>query len=70
MSLGNTGTLMLSYHDKRTMIIFTRKSRHTDTKHYWKLTKHIFRYSHAVDKDAFNGAHTVNEGEHNSMFPD
>lgn len=33
-----------------------------DTKHYWNLTKHIFRYSHLNSKDAYNGAHTVNEG--------
>ncbi|KAI1793445.1 carboxypeptidase S [Ganoderma leucocontextum] len=31
------------------------------TKHYWKLTKHIFRYGHMNHADAFNGAHTVNE---------
>ena len=33
-----------------------------DTKHYWKLTKHIFRYGHTNHADSFNGAHTVNEG--------
>ena len=33
-----------------------------DTKHYWKLTKHIFRYGHTNDADSFNGGHTVNEG--------
>ncbi|KAI0825612.1 hypothetical protein BC629DRAFT_1578335 [Irpex lacteus] len=32
-----------------------------DTKHYWSLTKHIFRYSHLSDFDHYNGAHTVNE---------
>ena len=34
----------------------------SDTKHYWKLTKHIFRYGHINNGDSFNGAHTVNEG--------
>jgi len=33
----------------------------TDTKWYWKLTKHIFRYGHMNSGDSFNGAHTVNE---------
>ena len=37
-----------------------------DTKHYWKLTKHIFRYGHINGGDSFNGAHTVNEG---AFFP-
>ncbi|PCH34800.1 carboxypeptidase S [Wolfiporia cocos MD-104 SS10] len=32
-----------------------------DTKHYWKLTKHIFRYGHGNGEDHYNGAHTVNE---------
>ncbi|CDO72068.1 hypothetical protein BN946_scf184962.g11 [Trametes cinnabarina] len=32
-----------------------------DTKHYWKLTKHIFRYGHINTADSYNGAHTVNE---------
>ncbi|OCH86953.1 carboxypeptidase S [Obba rivulosa] len=31
------------------------------TKHYWKLTKHIFRYGHMNHGDSYNGAHTVNE---------
>ncbi len=35
-----------------------------DTKHYWNLTKHIFRYGHKGGFDAYNGAHTVNEGEY------
>ncbi|KAJ8095210.1 hypothetical protein PM082_010432 [Marasmius tenuissimus] len=35
----------------------------TDTRFYWNLTKHIFRYSHRGDRDdLFNGLHTVNEG--------
>ncbi|PIL24992.1 hypothetical protein GSI_12879 [Ganoderma sinense ZZ0214-1] len=33
----------------------------TDTRYYWNLTKHIFRYRHLGEKDVFNGAHTVNE---------
>ncbi|KAF8549259.1 carboxypeptidase S [Imleria badia] len=33
----------------------------TDTKHYWNLTKHIFRYHHRGVADAYNGIHTINE---------
>ncbi|KAG1821064.1 uncharacterized protein BJ212DRAFT_977270 [Suillus subaureus] len=33
----------------------------TDTRFYWNLTKHIFRFSPSFDTDIFNGAHTVNE---------
>ncbi|EIM86566.1 carboxypeptidase S [Stereum hirsutum FP-91666 SS1] len=32
-----------------------------DTRHYWNLTQHIFRYGHRGASDNFNGAHTVNE---------
>ena len=35
-----------------------------DTRFYWNLTEHIFRYSHRGDRDdLFNGLHTVNEGD-------
>ncbi|ESK94909.1 gly-x carboxypeptidase [Moniliophthora roreri MCA 2997] len=34
----------------------------TDTRFYWNLTRHIFRYSHRGDRDdLYNGLHTVNE---------
>ncbi|KAG8737510.1 alpha 1,2-mannosyltransferase 2.4.1 [Ceratobasidium sp. 414] len=33
----------------------------TDTKFYWKTTKHIFRYNHHFAGDLYNGAHTANE---------
>ncbi|EJT98323.1 carboxypeptidase S [Dacryopinax primogenitus] len=33
----------------------------TDTRHYWKLTKNIFRYAHLDPKGMYNGLHTVNE---------
>ncbi|KAG8701015.1 hypothetical protein FRC11_012494, partial [Ceratobasidium sp. 423] len=36
-------------------------SGNTDTKFYWKLTKHIFRYNHHFASDVYNGAHTANE---------
>ncbi|KAG1860316.1 hypothetical protein DFJ58DRAFT_779286 [Suillus subalutaceus] len=33
----------------------------TDTRHYWSLTRHIFRYNHRGATDGYNGAHTINE---------
>ncbi|KIY67309.1 carboxypeptidase S [Cylindrobasidium torrendii FP15055 ss-10] len=34
----------------------------TDTRFYWNLTRHIFRYSHRGDlDDLYNGLHTVDE---------
>ncbi|EKM49934.1 uncharacterized protein PHACADRAFT_130350 [Phanerochaete carnosa HHB-10118-sp] len=33
----------------------------TDTKRYWNLTRHIFRYSHISADALYNGAHTINE---------
>lgn len=41
-------------------------SGNTDTRHYWALTKHIFRYSHSWAGDhsfLTRGVHTVNERE-------
>ncbi|KAF8449399.1 hypothetical protein L210DRAFT_3388880 [Boletus edulis BED1] len=32
-----------------------------DTRFYWNLTKHIFRYGHRGGADGYNGAHTINE---------
>ncbi|KZW02629.1 carboxypeptidase S [Exidia glandulosa HHB12029] len=42
----------------------------TDTKRYWKLSKHIFRYDHLGATDAYNGAHTINEALRTKAFPD
>ncbi|KAF9219764.1 carboxypeptidase S [Gyrodon lividus] len=33
----------------------------TDTRHYWNLTKDIFRYGHRGATDGYNGVHTINE---------
>ena len=44
-------------------------SGNTDTKYYWDLTPHIFRYNHkATPKKLVNGVHTVNECEWFSIF--
>ncbi|KZT53554.1 carboxypeptidase S [Calocera cornea HHB12733] len=36
-------------------------SGNTDTRHYWPLTEHIFRYAHNRPEGIGNGFHTVNE---------
>ncbi|KIK94999.1 hypothetical protein PAXRUDRAFT_33217 [Paxillus rubicundulus Ve08.2h10] len=33
----------------------------SDTRHYWDLTKHIFRYNHRRATDGYNGVRTINE---------
>jgi len=33
----------------------------TDTRYYWKLTNHIFRYNHNSVAGYYNGVHTINE---------
>lgn len=40
----------------------------TDTRHYWNLTRHIFRYGHQDSRDCYNGAHTVNEAKRATGF--
>ena len=46
----------------------SESSLRADTRYYWNLTKNILRYNHLSEKDVFNGAHTVNEGELESSF--
>jgi Gly-Xaa carboxypeptidase len=57
---GNTGQQYLfDYHH----VILTPL---IDTRYYWKLTEHIFRYGHtdgARGGSIISGVHTVNEGE-------
>jgi Gly-Xaa carboxypeptidase len=43
--------------------------RFPDTRHYWSLTKHIFRYGHRGTTDGYNGAHTINEGKQVAALP-
>lgn len=33
-----------------------------DTKDYWNLSRHIFRYKHMHVDSFYNGVHTINEG--------
>ncbi len=54
--------LFFFWHEAEFFFCWTR----TDTRHYWKLTEHIFRYSHHYTGNrtwVAGGAHTVNEGE-------
>ncbi|THG92711.1 hypothetical protein EW026_g8286 [Hermanssonia centrifuga] len=50
-----------AYSGKKAVVAPSISLGNTDTKHYWNLTKHIFRYGHKGGFDAYNGAHTVNE---------
>ncbi|KAI0630735.1 carboxypeptidase S [Trametes polyzona] len=59
--IGVLGASNRTGYDKKTFIAPGMSTGNTDTKHYWKLTKHIFRYGHVNSADSFNGAHTVNE---------
>ncbi|KAI0358307.1 carboxypeptidase S [Trametes cingulata] len=59
--IGVLGASNRTGYDKKTFIAPGMSTGNTDTKHYWKLTKHIFRYGHINSADSYNGAHTVNE---------
>ncbi|KAH9849891.1 carboxypeptidase S [Lenzites betulinus] len=64
--IGVLGSSNRTGYDKKAFIAPGMSTGNTDTKHYWKLTKHIFRYNHMSGAylnggDSFNGAHTVNE---------
>ncbi|KAI0783641.1 carboxypeptidase S [Abortiporus biennis] len=49
------------FGDKNVVIAPMLAIGNTDTRFYWNLTRHIFRYVHFNDEDMYNGAHTVNE---------
>ncbi|KAI0675970.1 carboxypeptidase S [Trametes maxima] len=59
--IGVLGSSHREGYDKKVFIAPGMSTGNTDTKHYWKLTKHIFRYGHRNARDSYNGAHTVNE---------
>jgi Gly-Xaa carboxypeptidase len=44
----------------------------TDTKHYWNLTSHIYRYAHISGADMYtpSGIHSVNEALKATAFVD
>ncbi|KIJ55318.1 hypothetical protein M422DRAFT_23923 [Sphaerobolus stellatus SS14] len=49
--------------DKQVIVAPGIMTGNTDTRYYWKLTPHIFRYSHHGKEDNYpgGGVHTVNE---------
>ncbi|THU99095.1 carboxypeptidase S [Dendrothele bispora CBS 962.96] len=50
------------YEAERVVVAPSLALGNTDTRFYWNLTRHIFRYSHRGDRDdMYNGLHTVNE---------
>ncbi|TBU30546.1 carboxypeptidase S [Dichomitus squalens] len=61
--IGVLGASNRTGYDKKVFIAPGMSTGNTGqhTKHYWKLTKHIFRYGHTNAADTYNGAHTVNE---------
>lgn len=59
--ISSLGTSPRSDIPKKAFLAPTLSTGNTDTKWYWKLTKHIFRYGHVNSGDSYNGAHTVNE---------
>ncbi|TCD67576.1 hypothetical protein EIP91_012206 [Steccherinum ochraceum] len=49
-------------HQQKNVIVSpVVENGNTDTRAYWNLTRHIFRYTHLGDEDMYNGLHTVNE---------
>jgi Gly-Xaa carboxypeptidase len=59
---GNTGGCSCQLHCRREVDVHGLRS--TDTRHYWKLTRHIVRYNHQYNANARglpNNIHTVNE---------
>ncbi|EJD55092.1 carboxypeptidase S [Auricularia subglabra TFB-10046 SS5] len=59
-----------SYQGEDIIVAPGMSTGNTDTKRYWKLSKHIFRYNHRGAGDGYNGAHTVNEALRAKSFPD
>ena len=65
-----SGTIKATYNAHRSIsnsdpviIAPSMMSGNTDTRFYWKLSSHIFRYNHhnAAGKSPLSGVHTVNE---------
>jgi len=65
-----SGTIKATYNTHRSIndadsviVAPSIMSGNTDTRFYWKLSPHIFRYNHhnAAGKSPLSGVHTVNE---------
>ncbi|THH17830.1 hypothetical protein EW146_g3048 [Bondarzewia mesenterica] len=60
--LSTLGTALRdNYSDRKAVVAPGLSLGNTDTRHYWDLTRHIYRYGHRGATDAYNGAHTINE---------
>ncbi|RPD64023.1 carboxypeptidase S [Lentinus tigrinus ALCF2SS1-7] len=66
--IGVLGASNRTGYDKKVFIAPSMSTGNTDTKHYWKLTKHIYRYGHMNGEDSYNGAHTINEAVRGEGF--
>ena len=58
--VGNTGKQKYVITEMKTL---RHGSNDPDTRHWWNLAKHVFRYGHLGGADAYNGADTINEGQ-------
>ncbi|QRV91200.1 Gly-Xaa carboxypeptidase [Ceratobasidium sp. AG-Ba] len=63
-----SGVIRMTRGDKKTVVSPSIPTGGTDTKFYWDVTPNIFRYTHVLDKDVYNGAHTINEAIRASGF--
>ncbi|KAG9076408.1 hypothetical protein FRC06_009519 [Ceratobasidium sp. 370] len=63
-----SGVIRKTRGDKKVVVSPAIMSGNTDTRYYWDVTPHIFRYSHLSDEDAYNGMHTINEATRASGF--
>ncbi|KIJ65717.1 hypothetical protein HYDPIDRAFT_39633 [Hydnomerulius pinastri MD-312] len=49
------------YHTSNVVVAPSLIIGNTDTRYYWNLTKHIFRFGPLFESDTYNGVHTINE---------
>ncbi|KAG8678981.1 hypothetical protein FRC08_017330, partial [Ceratobasidium sp. 394] len=63
-----SGVIRKTSGDKKVIVSPAIMSGNTDTRYYWNVTPHIFRYSHLSSEDLYNGLHTINEATRASGF--
>ncbi|KAB5587639.1 Gly-Xaa carboxypeptidase [Ceratobasidium theobromae] len=63
-----SGVIRQTRGAKKTVVSPAIGGGNTDTRYYWSVTPNIFRYSHIVDEDVYNGIHTINEATRASGF--
>ncbi|KAI0259746.1 carboxypeptidase S [Gloeopeniophorella convolvens] len=57
----------LAHTQKEVVVLPALALGNTDTRYYWPLTEHIFRYSH-INATGFQGGHDVNEAIRGEAF--